>query len=773
MKRFLLFILANFVAICAFNQTLIENPKFTANSADNVFITKIELQDTCTVLHFRITDPPGKGFNLPKESFIQVVNGEKLYVNKAEGVEIGGSFVIPESGEIHYQLYFPKIDKSTALIDFGEGETGTWFIYDLELIPQTRNSLFPSEIEGNWFRTDGSMEWVYGLFNGKVIYDSEVYSQTFLSAKDNGYELKAQKGGKVFCIFMKPGFDNQLLIGLEPDKLETFAREPNTRKDFKLADDKGFDLPIIKSGTAIYKGYINGFLPRMGQTGMIYVSQIIENDQKSYLIPINDDGTFEVEIPLSHPHSIYVQITGGMNSIFLEPGKTVFHCIDLSRNSRIFKPNSLLVMGECARINTELQLLDHITSYSYYLLGQTLQGTSNEDFKKLALDTMNQQMESFELYSKNNPLSKKAKEFFQMHIPINAYGGIVSYTRPMLRRGETPPELPDDQFFHFISSDIVNNPLSLVSGGTYDGFTNRLFFADFMRTGWLNTYKKLKETLKERGIPISENEKIMLDKLADGEKVKAKDLGKEIEDSWIKFTERNKDLTSALSLAMYNETEIKNLLHYTGVKDGFMMDLHFSQFASTQIEGSMKPMTEEARKVMDERVSNNGIRDYLLNMSKEMEEKIAAKKKANKTKLGYIVHENPKVPKDSIFESIVSTFPGKVLFIDYWATWCSPCRSGIERMEPLKKEYADKDVEFVYITSPSSPLDTYNLMVPDIKGQHFRLSTDEWRYLTSRFEISGIPRYMLLDKKGNIVSEKLTEAHSNEALRKIIDKHLE
>ena len=224
---------------------------------------------------------------------------------------------------------------------------------------------------------------------------------------------------------------------------------------------------------------------------------------------------------------------------------------------------------------------------------------------------------------------------------------------------------------------------------------------------------------------------------------------------------------------MYNETEIKNLLHYTGVKDGFMMDLHFSQFASTQIEGSMKPMTEEARKVMDERVSNNGIRDYLLNMSKEMEEKIAAKKKANKTKLGYIVHENPKVPKDSIFESIVSTFPGKVLFIDYWATWCSPCRSGIERMEPLKKEYADKDVEFVYITSPSSPLDTYNLMVPDIKGQHFRLSTDEWRYLTSRFEISGIPRYMLLDKKGNIVSEKLTEAHSNEALRKIIDKHLE
>lgn len=281
----------------------------------------------------------------------------------------------------------------------------------------------------------------------------------------------------------------------------------------------------------------------------------------------------------------------------------------------------------------------------------------------------------------------------------------------MLRRGETPPELPDDQFFHFISSDIVNNPLALVSGGTYDGFLNRLFFADFMRTNWLNTYKKLKETLEERGIPISENEKVMLDKLADGEKVKAKDL------------------TMATSIAMYNETEIRNLLQYTGINDGFMMDLQFSQFASSHIESSMKPLSEEEILTINERDSTPGIRDYLFNMSKEMEGKIVAKKKANKTKLGYIVHENPKVPKGSIFEAIVSTFPGKVLFIDYWATWCGPCRSGIERMEPLKKEYADKDVEFIYITSPSSPLDTYNLMVPDIKGQHFRLSNDQWRYI--------------------------------------------
>ena len=93
-------------------------------------------------------------------------------------------------------------------------------------------------------------------------------------------------------------------------------------------------------------------------------------------------------------------------------------------------------------------------------------------------------------------------------------------------------------------------------------------------------------------------------------------------------------------------------------------------------------------------------------------------------------------------------------------------------MKPLKKELENKDIEFVYITNQSSPIDTWNMMVPDIKGEHFRLKEDEWNIISSRFNITGIPRYMLVDKKGNIAQEKVFFASSVPELRKLFDTYL-
>ena len=42
-------------------------------------------------------------------------------------------------------------------------------------------------------------------------------------------------------------------------------------------------------------------------------------------------------------------------------------------------------------------------------------------------------------------------------------------------------------------------------------------------------------------------------------------------------------------------------------------------------------------------------------------------------------------------------YPGKVVFVDLWATWCGPCMRGIQAMEPLKKKLAGRDVVFVYL----------------------------------------------------------------------------
>jgi hypothetical protein len=57
--------------------------------------------------------------------------------------------------------------------------------------------------------------------------------------------------------------------------------------------------------------------------------------------------------------------------------------------------------------------------------------------------------------------------------------------------------------------------------------------------------------------------------------------------------------------------------------------------------------------------------------------------------------------------------------------------------------------------------------IPKIKGEHFRVSTDEWNYLSEKFNISWIPHYVLVGKKGLVVKSNMGFM-GNAQLKKIL-----
>jgi hypothetical protein len=80
-------------------------------------------------------------------------------------------------------------------------------------------------------------------------------------------------------------------------------------------------------------------------------------------------------------------------------------------------------------------------------------------------------------------------------------------------------------------------------------------------------------------------------------------------------------------------------------------------------------------------------------------------------------------------------------------------------------------VAFVYITNQTSPLTTWNNMIPDIKGEHYRVSQDEWNYLSSKFNITGIPHYVLVGKDGTVINPQL-KFMDNNGIKAIIEKYI-
>ncbi|WP_282072112.1 TlpA family protein disulfide reductase [Polaribacter atrinae] len=98
---------------------------------------------------------------------------------------------------------------------------------------------------------------------------------------------------------------------------------------------------------------------------------------------------------------------------------------------------------------------------------------------------------------------------------------------------------------------------------------------------------------------------------------------------------------------------------------------------------------------------------------------------------------------------------GKYLYLDIWATWCGPCIAEIPSLKKLEKEYHNKNIEFISISiDKMKDHEKWKEMIvdKDLKGlQLFADNNWESKFIED-YQIKGIPRFILIDPKGNIVN---------------------
>lgn len=121
----------------------------------------------------------------------------------------------------------------------------------------------------------------------------------------------------------------------------------------------------------------------------------------------------------------------------------------------------------------------------------------------------------------------------------------------------------------------------------------------------------------------------------------------------------------------------------------------------------------------------------------------------------------------------LSEYKGKTVFLNFWATWCPPCRGEMPDIEEIYKEYNEnkEDVIILGVASPDTPREGSKEEIADFleeKGYTFPVVFGEKDSMLYKYSISSFPSTFIIDKEG-YVKQYARGAMSKNTMKKLIE----
>jgi len=117
----------------------------------------------------------------------------------------------------------------------------------------------------------------------------------------------------------------------------------------------------------------------------------------------------------------------------------------------------------------------------------------------------------------------------------------------------------------------------------------------------------------------------------------------------------------------------------------------------------------------------------------------------------------------------LSSFKGKVVLIDFWASWCAPCRASIPAVIKLYNKYKAQGFEVFGVSIDSKKKDWIKAIAHDKITYTQVNDTDGWNSATAtKYGVEAIPNSFLLDKTGKIVAVNMEGAELDNKVKELL-----